>query len=153
MFGYIDPDDNIIITNPLVINNDVYTDSFLRGMSEADRIARSIYTVRAEQYDETRNRLINYEYVRIDNEIVGIPNLIVITDDELKRIDDSKARLEAMVELSKLDQFLSRCSEDLMQILNVDITNLPQIQQDRLVRKTELRKIIADTEYLRIPQL
>ena len=43
------------------------------------------------------------------------------------------------IELAELDTFLPRCIEDLITARGIDIATLPQIMQDRLNRKTELR--------------
>ena len=42
-------------------------------------------------------------------------------------------------ELTELDTVLPRCVEDIIVATGIDITTLPQIMQDRLSRKEELR--------------
>lgn len=49
------------------------------------------------------------------------------------------AGLTPLQELESLDKFLPRCVEDMITASGIDITTLPQIMQDRLARKQELR--------------
>lgn len=44
-----------------------------------------------------------------------------------------------LAEIAALDAFLPRGVEDLIAVLGVDVTTLPQVQQDRLARKAALR--------------
>jgi hypothetical protein len=44
-----------------------------------------------------------------------------------------------MAELEELDTVLPRCVEDIIIAAGIDTTKLPQVMQDRLVRKQELR--------------
>ena len=72
----------------------------------------------------------------------GVWNLVDITvpneDIPLKpsQMDLIKA------ELSSLDDVLPRCTEDIINALGMDTAKLPQIMQDRLARKIELRNQI-----------
>jgi hypothetical protein len=44
-----------------------------------------------------------------------------------------------LAEIAELDRFIPRGLEDLIAAIAVDVTTLPQIQQDRLARKAALR--------------
>lgn len=44
-----------------------------------------------------------------------------------------------LAEIEALDRFIPRGLEDLIAALAVDVTTLPQVQQDRLARKAALR--------------
>lgn len=44
-----------------------------------------------------------------------------------------------LAEIADLDRFIPRGLEDLLSVLAVDVTTLPQVQQDRLARKAALR--------------
>jgi hypothetical protein len=53
---------------------------------------------------------------------------------------DRQARnAEIMAQISELDRFIPRGLEDLIDVLAVDVTTLPQVQQDRLTQKKALR--------------
>lgn len=68
----------------------------------------------------------------MENEIGSIS---VLSEDPITKKDIQR-------ELSQLDIVLPRCVEDLMLSVGTDETKLPQIMQDRLKRKRELRQLI-----------
>lgn len=146
MFGYIG--NEIVISNPLTVNDIVYMDSHLRGMEASEREALGIYPIRDVPYDEAVYRCTGYTYALTDGEIIGTPTLVAIPQEELTRQADSITRSAAITELAKLDTYLPRGVEDLIAILAVDVMTLPAIQQTRLARKGELRAIINNTNYL-----
>lgn len=49
-------------------------------------------------------------------------------------------------ELSTIDSHLSRAAEDLIEAMNVDITTLPTIMQERYNKKHELRQRLRELE-------
>jgi hypothetical protein len=147
MFGYFN-EGSIVIANPLIVNGIKYEDVFLRGVSKTDREALSIYPVHELTWDETLYRSTGFAYALVDGEIVGTPALVEIPVEELARLADQKRRSEAIQELAELDRFIPRGVEDLITTLTIDVTTLPQVQQDRLARKTVLRQVINDTNYL-----
>lgn len=148
MFGYKNEEGSIIIANPLVVDGIKYEDAFLRGLSAEEREALSIYPVREEAYDEALYRSTGYAYSLVDGEIVGTPSLVEIPEEELARKADEARRNSAISELAELDRFIPRGLEDTWVLLGVDVATLPQVQQDRLTRKSELRTIINETSYL-----
>ena len=147
MFGYIN-NNEIIISNPLTVNDIVYQDSHLRGMDATDREALSIYPVREETYIEETHRCTGYAYALVDGEILGVPSLVEIPAEELTRLADSKARADAKAKLASLDLIIPRGLEDLMTSLKVDVTTLPPIQLERLAAKEACREVIRNTSYL-----
>lgn len=141
--------DNVLIINSTIELNGVrYSDTHLRGMDVNERNDLGIYPCREVGFDESTHRSTGYQYELIEGEFVGTPILVEIPPEELTRAADSKARAAAISELAQLDTFAPRLGEDLITALNVDVTTLPQIQQERLARKAELRTILANTAYL-----
>ncbi len=141
-------DNEWFVSNTLKANGAIYVDAFLRGIAEDERIEKGIYAYREEPYDNTVYRCTGYTKALVDNEVVATPILVEIPQEELTRIADSKARMEAKATLSALDLVIPRGVEDLITTLAVDVTTLPQIQQDRLTAKAAARAVIQATNYL-----
>lgn len=59
---------------------------------------------------------------------------------KLKQIDKKEEnKNKILVQLAELDNVLPRCIEDMIGSFGMDITKLPQIMQDRLKQKQDLR--------------
>jgi hypothetical protein len=65
-----------------------------------------------------------------------------LTDDELNSILTPAPTQEELIktELESLDVYLPRCVEDLITVQGIDVLTLPQVMQDRITRKQELRE-------------
>lgn len=58
----------------------------------------------------------------------------------LKQTDEKEvAKNQILSQLAELDNVLPRCVEDMISSLGMDVTKLPQIMQDRLKQKQDLR--------------
>jgi len=66
---------------------------------------------------------------------------------KVKVIDEKVlAKNQILEQLSSLDNALPRCVEDMIVSFGMDVTKLPQIMQDRLKRKQELRQQLNQIE-------
>lgn len=108
-FGFKDDADNQILETDVKISDNVYN-TFFEIISNSGGI--NLKNINGDTFDEIF-------------EVLPIP---VITEKE-----------SIQNELNELDKYLPRCVEDLITVQGVDITTLPQIMQDRISRKEELR--------------
>jgi hypothetical protein len=71
---------------------------------------------------------------------------IMPTDAELLAQAKQSKLWQIQAELDRLDKYLPRGLEDFWAATEYDVTNLPQVQQDRLARKAVLRAAYAAVE-------
>jgi len=115
------------------------------GVSEAREspLEPGIFHIPALATDIEPPICLTAQVVRFANNKWGVEE---IPDEVIPEVIPKSDKQLIMEELFSLDMVLPRATEDLINAIGLDITKLPQIMQDRLARKIELRnelKIIS----------
>jgi hypothetical protein len=68
------------------------------------------------------------------------------TSEEISTMTKQSQVMSIKLELQELDTFLPRCMEDVIVASGINVVALPQIMQDRIARKTELRNQLREVQ-------
>ena len=112
--------------------------------SRADELATQGWLISADPIVWVEKQYVGGEVVDIPKP--PEPEPVLPTGAELlARAKNNKLR-QIQAELDRLDKYLPRGLEDFWSATEYDVTNLPQVQRDRLARKAVLRAAYAAVE-------